>query len=74
MCMMRRQHRRTSISAVFAMFLFPVGLLKYRTKSRKGSPWVIILVSSKKVLFRVLVISRTLSPERPLKTTFGQEV
>lgn len=50
MCMMRRQQRRTSISAIFAMFLFPVGLLKYRTKSRKGSPWVIILVSSKKVI------------------------
>lgn len=25
-------------------------------------------------MFRVLVTSKTLSPERPLKTTFGQKV
>lgn len=45
------------IKVVFAVFLSPVELLKYRIKKKKESPWVIFLVSSKKVVFGVLVTS-----------------
>lgn len=62
------------INVVFAVFLLPVEVLKYRIKNKKGSPSVILLVSSKKVVFGILVTSSTLCPGRLLKATIGQEL
>lgn len=64
MCMRRGECRRMSIiNVVFAVFLLPAALLKYRMKNKKGSPSVSFLVSSKNVVFSY-IINRT-SKEAP---------
>lgn len=66
MCMRRGECRRMLIiNVVFSLFLSPVQLLKYRIKNKKGSPWVIFLVSSKKMVFGFYYIISLVSREAP---------